>query len=339
MVSRGLRFAAFAGKLAMAQIMELATMIRKTTVMNLRRWSLLAGIAASTVACGNNRPDAVLAHDPPETTKHLAIPAPPPSESTAVAGGSNILSVLSVEHQVDVSSERDGVVIKIAGEEGNTIKGGETLGQLDDRGLQMELVKARDDLEVSRNNVKFKEAELKAKNAAYHRQQQLRELGLSSQADLEVAEFQAKGAEYDLHGWEALIESGQAEIKRIQIQIEQMRLHAPFSGVIVRRYVREGQAVAKGDKCFRISQLGPLQVQFQIPGSSGGRPQIGQGVRLELVGFSKQPLTARVLKVSPTVDPGSDSYNVLAQLNSPSSPEVRPGMAVRIHWPSTPSTR
>ena len=164
-------------------------MIRKATAKNLRRWSLLAGIAASAVACGNNHPDAVLAHDPPEVTKHVATPAAPPSEPTAVAAGTTILSVLSVEHQVDVSSERDGVVIKIAGEEGNTIKAGETLGQLDDRSLQMELIKARDDLEVSKNNVKFKEAELKAKNAAYRRQQQLREVGLSSQADLEVAEF------------------------------------------------------------------------------------------------------------------------------------------------------
>jgi membrane fusion protein, multidrug efflux system len=323
----------------MAQFLELGAMMGKTNVTKLRRWSLLAGIAACAVACGNNHPDAVLAHDPPEPTKPLAIPVTPPPESTAVAGGASILSVLSVEHQVDVSSERDGVVIKIAGEEGNTIKAGATLGQLDDRSLQMELIKARDDLEVSKNNVKFKEAELKAKNAAYRRQQQLREVGLSSQADLEVAEFQAKGAEYDLHGWEALIEGGQAEIQRIQIQIEQMRLHSPFSGVVVRRYVRQGQAVAKGDKCFRVSQLGPLQVQFQIPGSFGGRPQIGQAVRLELVGFSKQPLTARVLKISPTVEPGSDSYNVLAQLNSPPSPDVRPGMAVRIDWPSTPKPR
>jgi membrane fusion protein (multidrug efflux system) len=323
----------------MAQFMELAAMIKNAMATNWRRWSLMAVTAASAVACGNNRPDAVLAHDPPEPTKHVAVAAAPPSEPASVAGGTSILSVLSVEHQVDVSSERDGVIIKIAGEEGNTIKAGETLGQLDDRSLQMELIKARDDLEVSKNNVKFKEAELKAKNAAFRRQQQLREVGLSSQADLEVAEFQAKGAEYDLHGWEALIEGGQAEIQRIQIQIEQMRLHAPFSGVIVRRYVREGQAVAKGDKCFRVSQLGPLQVQFQIPGSSAGRPQIGQTVRLELVQFSKQPLTARVLKISPTVEPGSDSYNVLAQLNSPPSPDVRPGMAVRIDWPSTPKNR
>src|SRR6202035_1653722 len=136
MVSRGLRFAAFAGTLAMAQFMELAAMIGKVTAMKLRRWSLLAGIAASAVACGNNRPDAVLAHDPPETTKHLAVAATPPSEPAVVAGGTSILSVLSVEHQVDVSSERDGVVIKIAAEEGNTATAGKTLGHREYRTRQ-----------------------------------------------------------------------------------------------------------------------------------------------------------------------------------------------------------
>jgi RND family efflux transporter MFP subunit len=198
----------------------------------------------------------------------------------------------------------------------------------------MELIKARDDLQVAQNNVKFKEAELKAKGAAYQRQQQLRTLGLSSQADLEVAEFQAKGAEFDLHGWEALVESNQAEIRRIEIQIDQTRLRAPFSGVIVHRYVKEGQAVTKGDKCFRVSQLGPLQVQFQVPEDASPRPVLGAKADLELVGETGRTLAARVVKVSPTVDPASDSYNVTAQLLGPSSLGLRPGMAVRVIWPA-----
>ena len=124
--------------------------------------------------------------------------------------------------------------------------------------------RARDDLKVTQNNLQYKAAELKAKGAAYRRQQLLREAGLSSQADLEAAEFEAKGAEYDMHAYEALVESGQAEVHRLEIEIDQTILRAPFSGVVVRRYVREGQAIVKGDKCFRVSQLYPLQVQFQI---------------------------------------------------------------------------
>jgi membrane fusion protein, multidrug efflux system len=259
-----------------------------------------------------------------------ALPAPAPDR----AKNNEILSVLTVEHQVDVTSQRDGVVTSITKDEGSSVKTGEILAQLDDRSLQMELIKANDDLQVEDNNRKYKEAELKAKSAAFHRQQQLRANGLSSDADLEAAEFQEKAAEYDLRGYEALVESGHAEIHRLELEVDQTRIHAPFSGVVVRRYVREGQAITKGDKCFRVSQLSPLQVQFQIPESSGRRPANGAPVELSLVEEPTRKLTAHVIKVSPTIDAASDSYDVLAQLTGSSISDLRPGMAVKVAWPA-----
>jgi RND family efflux transporter MFP subunit len=307
----------------------------------MKRSSLLitVALAIAGTGCGNSSvasgPDRVSDRTPnlsPAASATQQAVSPAPAKPSDIG---DILSVFSVEHQVDVSTQRDGVIVSIAKDEGNAVKAGDVMGQLDDRSLQMELIKARDDLKVSQNNVKYKEAELKAKSAAHRRQQQLRTLGLSSDADLEAAEFQAKGAEFDLLGWEALVESGQAEIHRLEINIDQTRLRAPFSGVIVRRYVREGQGVAKEDKCFRVSQLAPLQVLFQVPESSGRRPERGAPVDLYLVADSKRLLNARVVKVSPTVDPAGDSYNVTAQLTGMGQSDLRPGMAVRVGWPGT----
>jgi RND family efflux transporter MFP subunit len=247
--------------------------------------------------------------------------------------------VLSVEHQVDVATERDGVVVSIARDEGSAVKKGDVLGQLDDRTLQVEMVKARDDLLVAQNNVKYKQAEVKAKGAALARQQQLRDLGLSSQADLEQAEFEARGAEYDMHGWEAMAESSQAEIHRLEIELDQTRLRAPFPGAVVVRYVREGQQVAKGDKCFRVSQLAPLEVQFQIPESAAQRPAHGAPVGLALVSDPTRPISARIMKISPVIDPASDSYSVTAELTGKGLSDLRPGMAVRVFWPVAAATR
>ena len=292
-------------------------------------WLLTSALAIAASGCGDS-PVASAPHTTP------AAPANPSPASSAPASKANdpgdILTVLSVEHQVDVASQRDGVIVSLAKDEGSIVKAGEILGQVDDRSLQMELVKARDDLKVAQNNVKYKEAELKEKGAAYKRQQQLRALGLSSEADLEAAEFASKAAEFDMHGWEALTESSQAEIHRIEIETDQTRVRSPFTGVVVHRYVREGQTVAKSEKCFRVSQLAPLLVQFQVPESSSRRPERGGTVDLMLVGDSKRPLSARIVKVSPTVDPASDSYNVMAQLTGPGLSDLRPGMAVRISW-------
>ena len=304
----------------------------KGLIMN-RRTNLffIAAFALAAAGCDNS---SVASSPNPAPPPAVTAPATVPSKS---ANAADILSVLTVEHEVDITSQRDGLVISLSHDEGSAVKAGDVLGQIDDRSLQMELIKANSDLQVADNNRKYKEAELKAKSAAFRRQQQLRALGLSSDADLETAEFEAKAADYDLHGYEALVESGHAEINRLKLEMDQTRIHAPFSGVVVRRYIREGQAISKGDKCFRVSQLSPLQVQFQVPESSARRPALGAPVELSLVEGSGRALTARVTKVSPTIDAASDSYDVLAQLTGSGISDLRPGMAVKVLWPGAAS--
>ncbi len=304
----------------------------KGLIMN-RRTNLffIAAFALAAAGCDNS---SVASSPNPAPPPAVTAPATVPSKS---ANAADILSVLTVEHEVDITSQRDGLVISLSHDEGSAVKAGDVLGQIDDRSLQMELIKANSDLQVADNNRKYKEAELKAKSAAFRRQQQLRALGLSSDADLETAEFEAKAADYDLHGYEALVESGHAEINRLKLEMDQTRIHAPFSGVVVRRYIREGQAISKGDKCFRVSQLSPLQVQFQVPESSARRPALGTPVELSLVEGSGRALTARVTKVSPTIDAASDSYDVLAQLTGSGISDLRPGMAVKVLWPGAAS--
>jgi membrane fusion protein, multidrug efflux system len=308
------------------------------------RATLFFGAAMALIAAGCGDSSAV---SPAHTGSTDAANRPAASPVSAPEAGSlpgarenhDVLSVLSVEHQVDIATERDGVVVSIAQDEGSAVKKGDVLGQLDDRTLQIELIKARDDLQIAQNNVEYKQAELKAKGAALARQQQLRALGLSSEADLEQADFEAKGAAFDMHGWEATAESSQEEINRLQIELDQTRLRAPFAGAVVVRYVREGQEVAKGDKCFRVSQLSPLQVQFQIPESAARRPAHGAPVGLVLVSDPTRSISARVLKISPVIDPASDSYSVTAELTGKGLSDLRPGMAVRVAWPDTVHTR
>jgi RND family efflux transporter MFP subunit len=254
----------------------------------------------------------------------------PASASTVAAAG--MLSVLSVEHEVDVLAKLSGVVVQAPKEESQQVRAGEELARLDDRQLVAQLDKAQADLTVAEDNVKYNEAELKAKQANLRRTQQLRQLGLGSEADLDNADFLEKGAEYDLKAWEATVVGNQANVRELQAELDQTRIRAPFSGVIAHRYIREGQSVLKDEKCFRISQLSPLQVQFQVPETSGRKPHLGDAVHLATVEDAGRTLQARVVKMSPIVDPASDSYDVTARLTGADISDLRPGMAVRVEW-------
>jgi RND family efflux transporter MFP subunit len=324
-----------AGNLELAAVTMTRTnnMIKRAIVTGF----LGAAMALACAGCGSDSSAVSPSHPPAADPATASAPSIPPVSH--VAPDHEVLSVLSVEHQLDVATERDGVVVSIARDEGSDVKKGDVLAQLDDRTTQIELVKARDDLQVAQNNVKYKQSELKAKSAALARQQQLRDLGLSSQADLEQADFEAKAAEYDMHGWEANAEASQEEIKRLEIELDHTRIRAPFAGAVVGRYIREGQEIAKGDKCFRVSQLSPLEVQFQVPEAGAVRPSHGAPVKLALVGDPSRVLSARVSKISPVVDPSSDSYNVTAELNGKGIADLRPGMAVQVSWPGQPGSK
>jgi membrane fusion protein (multidrug efflux system) len=264
-----------------------------------------------------------------------------PAAAAPVASSNDsqdILTVLSVEHEVDVLAQRDGPVMEIIKDEGSRVRKGEILAQLDEQSLESEAEKIQADLRVTQNDVKFLDAELRAKRANFRRQQELRQYGLSSDADLEQAEFQAKGAEYDLDSQRSKVERVQAELRTTQLELAKMKIHAPFDGVVVRRYIRQGQNVVKDDKCFRVSQLSPLRVQFQIPESSGHHPRMGDEVKVSLSADHQRIYTARVASVSPTVDAASGTYDVTARLLGPDISDLRPGMAARVVWPGTSSS-
>jgi membrane fusion protein (multidrug efflux system) len=306
-----------------------------------RSWlALLAlGLAAAGMACGGSasRPEAAETGAPPGAS------APAPARATAPEKTPDatqpILSVLTVEHEVDVLAEESGVVESIQRDEDGRVQAGTPLAQLDDRTLRAQLAHDQDDLVVAQDNVKYNQAELKAKQANYVRYQELRKLGLSSEADLEKAKFEAEGAQYDLDSWGAIVKRTESQIRIAELALARMQIRAPFDGVVARRYVRQGQLVARGDRCFRITQLRPLEVRFPVPETSRHTPRAGDRIEVSLASGGSHLYTARIVRVGPVIDPASGSWDVLAELVGHLPDDLRPGMAVEVHWPPEPGAR
>ncbi|MEE8201884.1 MAG: efflux RND transporter periplasmic adaptor subunit [Candidatus Acidoferrales bacterium] len=303
-------------------------------------WWLAGGLAIllAGTACGGGPTE-------PQPSREVSPPVPtPPRESASSSARSTsspdrleILSVLSVERAVEVLARRDGPVVEILHDQGDRVSQGTVLARLDDQELLARLDRAQADLEVAQNNVKYNQAEVEARRAALRRAQEMNESGLNSEADLEEAEFRAKGAEYDLESWRAMVERTRADIRILELELEKSRIRAPFRGVVDRRYIRMGQTVSKDEKCFRLSQLAPLQVRFLVPETAPRRPRVGELINVELVnvapGSGGVPVyLARIQKVSPTVDAASGSYDVTAELTGSDLGELRPGMAVQVVW-------
>jgi membrane fusion protein (multidrug efflux system) len=90
-----------------------------------------------------------------------------------------------------------------------------------------------------------------------------------------------------------------------------------------------------GDRLFWVTAMAPLQVKFTLPERLLGDIRRGQMVSVASADISPATQhTAKVIDVSPVVDPSSGTIEVLAQIEGTAS-DLRPGMlaTIRVNLP------
>jgi membrane fusion protein, multidrug efflux system len=265
-------------------------------------------------------------------------PAPAPvanKPTAAVAGepgdaGLVVSGPIIVEHQVELSAQRDGELLKIYFDAPARVKAGTLLAKLDDRQILANLEAARAKSRSIEADLKNWEAEAQVLEADYGRQQELWKLGLTSQEQLQHAKYKAESDKWDIQRVTESLNTSRQEERSLEIEAEKAKVIAPFDGVIARRYVREGQNVNKGERLFWVTAEAPLLVRITLPEKFFGKMRTGQSGEITSVDVPGETHTARVKQVSPVVDPSSGTFEVLVELTGERG-ALRPGMTASVH--------
>ena len=288
--------------------------------------SVLAALLALTwllTACSGNRSQNTVAAAAP------AAHAVPAKSEVAVEKSFSVSGPLIVEHQLDVLSQRDGVVTRLLADAGMRVKAGEILAQLDDRQIFADLEAARAktlSTEADLNNWK---SEAKVLDADYQRANKLWDAQVIPQEELDHAKFKAEADQWDVKRVEQLLVNAHQTERSLELEMEKTRIRAPFSGIVARRYVRDGQQVAKGDRLFWVTAEAPLRMRFTLPEKLFGSVHQGETLPLTSPDVPEHNYHARVMEVSPVIDPASGTFEVAAELEGNPSP-LRPGMTASI---------
>jgi RND family efflux transporter MFP subunit len=281
------------------------------------------------VACSSPSVPSVSAAQPPAESQPAAtVLHATPAESGFTASGPII-----VENQVDVTAQREGMVSQILAETGVAVKAGQVLAKLDNRQLTADLEAARAKTRSIEFDLKNWEAEAKVLEADYARAQKLWEAHVIPQEQLDHAKYKAESDQWDVKRVQELLVNAQNMERSLDLELEKAQIRAPFDGVVARRYVRMGESVVRDQKLFWVTATAPMRVRVTLPATFIGRIKTGSTVSV----FSAESTEAteyhaRVLQVSPVVDPSSDTIEVLAQLPSAAS-GLRPGMRANVRFP------
>jgi membrane fusion protein (multidrug efflux system) len=261
-------------------------------------------------------------------------PVVPPAAAPSVAPDELLVTgPLIVEHQVDVTALRDGVVASVSAEAGARVRAGAVLARLDDRQLTANLEAARAKTRGIADDLKNWEAEAAVLEADYVRAQRLYNEKLIADEQLQHAKYKAESDQWDIRRVQEQLNTAKADEHALELEVEKTRIMAPFSGLVARRYVREGQSVGKGDRLFWVTAEGPLRVRFTLPEKFIGHIKRGQAMALTSLDLPNDKYTVKIVEVSPVVDPSSGSIELLAELSGTRG-DLRPGMAVAVHVPN-----
>jgi RND family efflux transporter MFP subunit len=271
-----------------------------------------------------------------ETAPHAQLSAPPSIQAVPQASEFIASGPIIVENQVDVAAQRDGVMARILVDAGTHVAKGQLLAALDDRQISADLEAARAKTRSTENDLKNWEAEAKVLDVDYERAEKMWEAQIISKEQLDHAKYKAESDQWDVKRVSELMSNARESERSLELELEKTHIMSPFDGVVARRYVRVGQTVSKSDRLFWVTAVAPLRIRVTLPEKYLGR--IKPGVLVAITPAEENVAAkyrAKVIEVSPVVDPASDTIEVLAELTGGTS-GLRPGMRADLHLPALP---
>jgi RND family efflux transporter MFP subunit len=212
-------------------------------------------------------------------------------EGVALSGGLRPIETLSIRARLE------GDVLEIPVREGDAVTRGELLARFESTEQEAALRSAEAD----------RLAAAADSSTATWDLEQTRELfaaGAVPERDLRAAEQQAAAAQ-------ARLAAADARLRSATLLARDTRVLAPVAGVIERRNIERGVRAQRGAELFTLVRTDVLELTAAVPARRAGGVQVGQAVRFNADGRSIQGTVARI---SPTIDPASQSVTVYVQV-------------------------
>lgn len=220
------------------------------------------------------------------------------------------LGTVTAVSTVALRSQVDGELIALHFREGDQVKAGQLLAELDPRPWQVSLKQAQGQLARS-------QATLTNARRDLVRYEKLAKTGLASQQDLDAQ--RAKVSEL-----QGTIQADEASVASAQLNLTWSRITAPVAGRVGLKKVDIGNYVSKGDSdgIVVITQTHPIDVIFSLPESHIGSILRAQK-RTELVpveawdrGSQVRLSSGKLLSLDNQIDPQTGTVKLKARFDN-----------------------
>jgi HlyD family secretion protein len=257
------------------------------------------------------------------------------------------------KRQVNVSANTTGRVTRVAVEEGERVKTGQFLLEIDPRSLDAQLQRgeasvaaAQSSLQQSRASVQQTRVALELARQNLKRTQELWKEGLTTREALDRAENDVQAREAELKTREQEIQTNEQRIKveeaglaTTKYNLNQVIITAPMDGLVTRRSIEEGETAVlgtmnnAGSVLLTIADMSVLEAEVDVDETEIPSVSLGQEAKVSIDAIPDRTFKGHVTEVgnSPiqtsTQTSGqrqATTFRVVITIDE-TVPDVRPG--------------
>jgi RND family efflux transporter MFP subunit len=189
--------------------------------------------------------------------------------------------------EVVVAAERGGRLVRVLVEEGDAVRKGDLVAEIDSDELRASLGEAR---------ARVSEAEAEARLAAANR---ARRESLAAQQILSSHDLDE--ARRDVETAEARVKTARATVARYEAQIRQTRVTAPIAGTVILRHVQGGETVESGKRVVTLADLRRLRIEAEADEADAAAVAMGALTTITADGFPGRSWKGRVEEIPDSV--------------------------------------
>jgi HlyD family secretion protein len=258
------------------------------------------------------------------------------------------------KRQVNISATTMGRVTRLAVQEGQRVRAGQFLLEIDPRSLAGQLERgeasvaaARSALQQSTVAVDQARATLELAQQTLKRQQELAKDGLTPREALEraqnevaVREAELRARQQDVQTREQQIKQEQAGLSTTRYNLSQVTISAPMDGIVTRRNIEEGENVVVGTMnnagtvLLTVADMSAIQAEIEVDETDIPNVVIGQPAVVTIDAVPDRMFKGHVtdignspIQTTQTNNTGqrqATNFKVVVTIDEP-VPDVRPG--------------
>jgi membrane fusion protein (multidrug efflux system) len=250
---------------------------------------LLAGVTSCNRTGDANPKDSSTAAATAPVEREIVIPveAELPSRGSISAHFETTSRILA-ENRVEVTTKTSGTCVELHAEAGETVQEGAVLAVL----TQPEILQALSAAEII----------VPHRKVEYERALKGLSLGLNSQAELDAAR--------------ASYEQAKSTVEQQRVQVDNLTIKAPISGVITARNILVGQLIPAGHSAFSMVDPQSYILMITPPEQELPRLRPGQVAQVNIDALGGKEYEARVRRINPAVDSVTGTVDVVLDFDA-----------------------